>query len=239
MKKANSSAFRAGIVFFAATLLSLAEQATAQTGSESSLLQSGIRWKTGAPLVLPQDVAGISCYSIKDPSVVRYQDRWHLFCTIRGEERSHAIVYLTFTDWRKADKAERHLLRMHAGYFCAPQVFYFTPHKCWYMICQAASDEWEPNYQPSFATSKQIADPDAWSKLRPLYEKKPDNIRKWLDFWVICDKAKAHLFFTSLDGKMWRSETALRDFPNGWSKPVITIQGDVFEASHTLSSERT
>lgn len=196
-------------------------------------LNNDFRWKTGVPLILPEDIAGISCYSIKDPSIVRYHGRWHLFCTIRGKERSHAVVYLSFKEWHEARKAKRHLLHMHEGYYCAPQVFYFSRHKRWYMICQAASDEWEPRYQPAFATSKDIADPESWSKLRPLYDKKPDNIKAWLDFWVICDDAKAHLFFTSLNGRMWRSETKLADFPHGWSKPVEALRGDVFEASHT------
>ena len=56
---------------------------------------------------------------------------------------------------------------------------------------------------------------------------------KWLDFWVICDQAKAHLFYTSLDGQMWRRETKKSDFPVGWSEPVLALRGDIFEASHT------
>ncbi len=56
---------------------------------------------------------------------------------------------------------------------------------------------------------------------------------KWLDFWVICDSAKAHLFYTSLDGNMWRRETRLADFPFGWSEQKLAIHGDIFEASHT------
>jgi len=56
---------------------------------------------------------------------------------------------------------------------------------------------------------------------------------KWLDFWVICDEKNAHLFYTSLDGRMWRRQTAMADFPFGWSEPVLALQGDIFEASHT------
>jgi hypothetical protein len=55
----------------------------------------------------------------------------------------------------------------------------------------------------------------------------------WIDFWVICDATKAHLFFTSLDGQMWRAETTLANFPKGWSRPVVALRGDLFEASHT------
>jgi hypothetical protein len=48
---------------------------------------------------------------------------------------------------------------------------------------------------------------------------------------VICDATRAHLFFTSLDGQMWRSETKLGDFPAGWSRPAVVLRGDIFEAS--------
>ena len=222
-----------GLAVLAVSTLIFAGSAAAQAGEDGDALGHDFRWKTGAPVVLPRDIAGISCYSIKDPSVVRYEGRWHLFCTIRGEQRSHAVVYLSFADWSEAAKAERHLLPLHKGYYCAPQVFYFSPHKRWYMVCQAASDQWEPKYQPAFAMTERIADPDSWSALRPLFGRKPEGIRAWLDFWVICDDAKAHLFFTSLDGKMWRSETKLGDFPLAWSKPALALQGDVFEASHT------
>src|SRR5262249_28197987 len=66
-----------------------------------------------------------------------------------------------------------------------------------------------------------------------LYPKHPDNVKEWIDFWVICDAKRAHLFFTSLDGHMWRSETKREDFPAKWSKPSVVLKGDIFEASHT------
>jgi hypothetical protein len=47
------------------------------------------------------------------------------------------------------------------------------------------------------------------------------------------DEARAHLFYASLDGKMWRAETPLSAFPKGWSTPVVALTGDIFEASHT------
>ena len=49
----------------------------------------------------------------------------------------------------------------------------------------------------------------------------------------ICDAEKAHLFYTSLNGRMWRVETALAEFPRGWSEPKLALRGDIFEASHT------
>jgi len=134
--------------------------------------------------------------------------------------------------------AEQRVLTCHPGYFCAPQVFYFTPHARWYLICQAADDSWQPRYQPAFSTTDDITSPDSWSRLTPLFEKKPANVKRWLDFWVICDDTKAHLFFTSLDGRMWRCDTPLQRFPGGWSQPEVVLRADVFEAGHTYRLKR-
>ncbi|MFO0914862.1 MAG: non-reducing end alpha-L-arabinofuranosidase family hydrolase [Pirellulales bacterium] len=190
-------------------------------------------WQASQPLVAARTIDGVDYHAIKDPTIVRHGDRWHLFATLRGQQRSHAIVYLSFASWDEAATAEQHVLPMHAGFFCAPQVFYFEPHGKWYLICQASSDAWEPKYRPAFSTTKDLSDPASWSPLQPLVDHQPAGFKSWLDFWVICDDRHAHLFFTSLDGKMWRSETELDKFPAGWSEPVVALEGDIFEASHT------
>jgi len=196
------------------------------------LLAGRFRWKISEPLVAPAERPDDPCYSMKDPTVVFHQGRWHLFCTIRSQKRSHQIEYLSFADWKDANAAPRHLLKMHDGFFCAPQVFYFAPHKKWYLICQASDKSWKPEYGAAYSTTTDIADPASWSKLKPLGAK-PTGGKAGLDFWIICDAQKAHFFFTTLDGRMWREETRLEDFPGGWSEAKLAIQGDIFEASHT------
>lgn len=190
-------------------------------------------WLASPPVLAPMDIDGENWLSVKDPSFVYYKGRWHLFCTVRGTKRTHAIIYVTFQNWPQAKTAKQHVLKCHPGYFCAPQVFYFTPHKKWYLICQASDESWDPKYGPAYAATSDITQPDSWSRLTPLFKTKPANINAWLDFWVICDDTKAHLFFTSLDGKMWRAETSLDKFPTGWSTPVLALQADIFEAGHT------
>lgn len=237
---------RAGFGLVVCGLL-LAEDGWAQQGRPEGAAASavhdepGVRtelperwsWLASEPLVAARTIDGVDYHAIKDPTIVRHGDRWHLFATLRGRQRSHAIVYLSFASWDEVATAEQHVLAMHPGFFCAPQVFYFEPHGKWYLICQASSDAWQPNYRPAFSTTDNVSDPASWSPLQPLVDHQPDGINAWLDFWVICDDQKAHLFFTSLDGKMWRAETRLADFPKGWSEPVVALEGDIFEASHT------
>jgi len=210
-----------------------AESQSGQTDQAvSQLLAGNFRWSISQPLVAPVERPDDPCRSIKDPSIVFYQGQWHLFCTIRSQNRTHQIEYLSFTDWNDANSAERHILKMHSGYFCAPQVFYFTPHKKWYLICQASDKSWQPEYQPAYLTTTDIADPNSWTPLTPLGAKQADG-KTGLDFWIICDETKAHLFFTTLDGRMWREDTRIEDFPTGWSEASLAITGDIFEASHT------
>ena len=202
-------------------------------GSGNGLVTGEFKWVMSEPVLAPMKLGNVQWIAVKDPSVVRYKDRWHVFCTVRGIERSHAVMYASFAQWDGAKKAEQRILKCHEGFFCAPQVFYFAPHKKWYLLCQASDESWEPKYGPACSTTTDITNPDSWSKLTPLFDAKPANIEGWLDFWIICDDTKAHLFFTSLNGKMWRCETSLEDFPHGWSQPVVALQADVFEASHT------
>jgi Glycosyl hydrolase family 62 len=218
----------AGYLFLAATLPS-----SRAAESSSPMATGDFVWASTGPMVSPAQRPADPCYSIKDPTVVRYENRWHLFCTIRSVKRSHQIEYLSFDDWTNANKAARHILAITNGYFCAPQIFYFTSHRMWYLIYQASDTNRPVALQPAFSTSTNIADPTSWTTPVFLYDRHPANIKGWIDFWVICDGTKAHLFFTSNNGLMWRAETKFADFPRGWSEPAIVLRDDIFEASHT------
>lgn len=162
-----------------------------------------------------------------------FEGRWHLFCTIRSLKRSHQIEYLSFSDWANASQAQRHVLTITNGYFCAPQIFFFAPQQKWYLLYQALDPKRNVALQPAFSTSTNLSRPDSWSAPTFLFKDHPANVESWIDFWIICDEAKAFLFFTSNNGKLWRAETSLATFPLGWTQPKIILEADIFEASHT------
>ena len=139
-------------------------------------------WVGSGPLMAARQDEG-DWHSLKDPSIVFADGKWHLFCTVRGTQRSHAIVYLSFADWPQAADAHQYVLPCHKGFFCAPQIFYFEPQKLWYLICQASDPSWSPSYQPAFATTTTIADPKSWSSLKPMFGRQPTATKAWLDFW--------------------------------------------------------
>ena len=191
------------------------------------------KWKSSPPLVAAAQRPEDPCDAIKDPTVVFHDGRWHLFCTIRSQKRTHQIEYLNFTDWKDADKAPRHLLKLNDGYFCAPQVFYYTPLKKWCLLYQTADKERTPSLQPTLVMSDKLDYPAAWSKPVILWDKSWPACPHAIDFWLICDATHARLFFTSNDGKFWRSDAPLADFPKGFTEPKLVLQGDLFEASCT------
>lgn len=235
LRNRPASLVLAWTVWCAGTTALVAQQpagAAAKRQAVEDLLAGRFQWTISQPLLAPADRPEDPCYSVKDPSVVFHQGRWHLFCTIRSQKRTHQIEYLAFADWKEAGAARRCLLEASGGYFCAPQVFYFAPQKQWYLICQASDESWQPKYGAAYSTTTDVADCASWSKLKPLGARQADG-KSGLDFWIICDDQKAHLFFTTNDGRMWREETRLEDFPTGWSEATLAIQGDIFEASHT------
>lgn len=225
------------ILIVASLAFGLSTLAAAQARSDDPAgpLPQQFSWVLGAPVLTPFSPPDDERFSVKDPTVVRFEGKWHLFYTVRSRERSHQIEYVTFERWEDADLAERHVLDLSDGYYCAPQVFYFAPHKHWYLTYQVIDPSRKPALQPAYSRTVDIADPKSWTKPVLLFTAEPDNVGMWIDFWVICDPARAHLFFTSLNGRMWRSETSLSDFPHSWSEPVPALSGDIYEASHTYS----
>ncbi len=194
--------------------------------------QEPLAWTTSGPLIAPISDANHNLVSIKDPSVVQYGGFWHVFATVANTAGQWNMVYLEFPTWSQAGSAKQVYLDTAnpslAGYHCAPQVFYFTPQKKWYLIYQSP--------QPTYSTADDLSKPETWTAPQNFFPSKPAGApANWIDFWVICDDANAYLFFSGDDGCWYRSQTTLADFPNGFSNPVVVMQTaskfDLFEAS--------
>jgi len=197
-------------------------------------LKPPFSWTLSPPCVSPLPRPENPPVSVKDPTVVFHEGKWHLFMTVRSANPPVHIEYLSFDKWENADKAPRHILTWHDRYFCAPQVFYFRPHKKWYLVYQVGAPDRQRKLQPGYATTANIADPASWSPGKLFFpETDPKDAPTWIDFWVICDAERAYLYFTSLNGKMWRMWTPLEKFPEGFDHLEMCLQADIFEASHT------
>ena len=186
------------------------------------------KWIVDPPVFRPGPKGSFDEVAVKDPSVVSFEDRWHLFYTARGKSQ-YTTGYVSAESLEELDKAPRHQLKQIRGsgevYGCAPQVFYFRPQERWYLICQT----FDSNYQPVYSTTPTIDRPDSWSKPVPLVAK--DDGTKWIDFWVICDESTAYLFYTRGHRDLYAMTTDLGDFPNGFADPR-RVFGPVHEAVH-------
>jgi hypothetical protein len=208
--------------------------------TEPAAFQVPAMWDYSAPLIAPEKRDRDPSRAQKDPTVVFYEGKWHVFMTVKLPGRS-AIEYCSFERWEDADGSRRTILKVSdSDYYCAPQVFYFSPHEKWYLIYQmgvpGAKYMWV-----AYSTTSTIADPNSWTRARPILDGGENDPRKvgGLDYWIICDAERAYLFLTSLNGKMWRLWTNLEDFPKGFGHCELALEAAIFEASHTYKLKGT
>ncbi len=197
-------------------------------------LQLPKQWEYSAPLIEPEQREKDQSYAQKDPTLAYDKGRWHVFMTVKLPGRS-VIEHCSFTDWEQANAAERSILEVsESDYYCAPQVFWFEPHQLWYLVYQVGMPNTKKMWV-AYSTTKTIDDPKSWTEAKPMLDGGDDDPRTvgGLDYWIICDDQKAYLFLTSLDRKMWRLWTDIKEFPNGFGHCELALQGDFFEASHT------
>ncbi len=198
-------------------------------------LPTSFRWTSSGVLAGPKN-DGRAIAGIKDPSVVFHNGRYHVFAST-AKAAGYNLVYFNFTDWSQANTATFHYLDQSAigtGYRAAPQVFFHAPHNLWYLIFQ--------NGNAAYSTNPDISNPNGWSTPRNFYSAMPQIIRDnigagfWVDMWVICNTANCYLFSSDDNGHLYRSQTTLASFPNGFdSGTVIAMQdtrNNLFEAAN-------
>ncbi|HEY1686614.1 MAG TPA: non-reducing end alpha-L-arabinofuranosidase family hydrolase [Tepidisphaeraceae bacterium] len=216
--------------FLSAILLTITTIAFAGDLQTDHNLLPALHWQSTGVLVSPIVDATHKIVSVKDPSVVYFKGRWHIFATTCDTGGAWSMVYLNFTNWGQAATAKQFYLDKNPnlrGYHCAPQVFYFRPQKKWYLMCVSQ--------QPQYSTADDLSKPETWTRPRDFFNGIPKSVvdQAWLDYWVICDEKNAYLFFCGDNGRFYRSQTSLRDFPHGMSDPVIVLQsperGALFE----------
>jgi len=191
-------------------------------------------WEYSAPLIAPESRKSNPSHAQKDPTVVFHDGQWRVFMTVKLPQKS-AIEYCSFKKWEEANASRRTILNVSTSdYYCAPQVFYFRPHKKWYLVYQVGVPG-QNKMWVAYSTTADVADPNSWTQAMPMLDGGKDDPRRvgGLDYWIICDDQRAYLFLTSLDGKMWRLWTRLEDFPRGFGHCDLALEARIFEASHT------
>jgi endo-1,4-beta-xylanase len=207
-------------------------------------LPSSFQWSSSGPLIGPKPDAAHPVVSVKDPSVIRYKGRWLVYATTANTAGGWSLEYTSFRDWSQAPAASPYYLDQTAigpGYRAAPQVFYFAPKRKWFLVYQTGV--------PSYSTTDDPSRPQSWSAPKNFQDKMPDVIAQnigngyWVDFWVVCDRTMCYLFSSDDNGHLYRSETTVRDFPNGFGNTQIVLQDPnryaLFEASNVYKIKGT
>jgi hypothetical protein len=198
-----------------------------------------LQWKSTGVLVKPISDANHTIVSVKDPTIVHYNGLWHIYATAYSTSAgTWTMVYLNFKDWADAPNAKLTYIDVNPalkGYHCAPSLFYFSPHKKWYLVFQS-----QP---PQYCTTDDISKPETWTAPKNFFERMPASApRLPIDYHLISDGTYMYLFFTGDDGRFYRSRTKIEDFPKGMSDPEIAIQdnrNNLFEASITYKIKGT
>jgi len=206
-------------------------------------LPSRYSWSSSGTLISPKPDSTHNIAGIKDPTVVQYNGKYHVFASVASRS-GYNLVYLNFSDWSQAGSATHHYLDRSAigsGYRAAPEVFYYAPQRLWYLVYQTGN--------ASYSTNPDISNPNGWSAPRNFYSSMPDIIRQnigngfWVDMWVICDSANCYLFSSDDNGHLYRSQTTVGQFPNGFTNTVIVAQDSnkyaLFEASNVYKVQGT
>ncbi|MDR6975062.1 endo-1,4-beta-xylanase [Streptomyces sp. 3330] len=225
---AKKSAYQATLTALGGTAAARAAAAAAPTSSPPSLsaaaLPTGFSWSSSGALIAPKPDATHHIAGIKDPSVVYYNGKYHVFAST-ASTAGYNLVYLSFSDWSQAGSATHHYLdrtAIGAGYRAAPEVFYNTSQRLWYLVYQTGN--------ASYSTNADIGNPNGWSAPRNFYSSMPDIIKQnigngyWVDMWVICDSADCYLFSSDDNGHLYRSRTTVGQFPNGFTDTVIVAR---------------
>jgi len=213
-------------------------------------------WKVTNPILKKGGADDFDNVAVKDPSIVFYDGKYHVFYTSKsatqtenGVEYDVGCGYVTAESLEELSDAKRYNLSgILDANIIAPQVFYFTPQKLWYLIAHRYDRGNKPNLTPIYLTNTDINNINGWSKPHDLQTGK-SNDDFWIDFWIICDDKKAHLFYADQKGSVLRMECPFHNFPKGFadSKEEIslTVTGEdenakwiMFEAEHVYYAKK-
>ena len=166
--------------------------------SEGCGIPDRISWTSTGEIISPRG----NDDAVKDPSVVYYNGKYHVFATTN--DGNWGSVYTSFTDFNQASSASYQDFAPGGSSTVAPQVFFFSPQNRWYIFTQ-----WPAKY----TSTTNIEDPGSWSRATTLWPGNDDHGGA-LDYWVICDDTNCYLYFFKDDGNMYYVSTSIGNFPN-------------------------
>jgi hypothetical protein len=122
-------------------------------GKRQSFPENGdFEWLSSDPLIYPKNDSR-EIKGVKDPSIIHYNGKFHVFFST-AVSAGYSLAYTSFYKFEDANNASFYYLDqspLGEGYRAAPEVFYFRPHKLWYLIYQDGN--------AAYSTNEDIEDP--------------------------------------------------------------------------------
>lgn len=185
-------------------------------------------WYVEEPVIFHGEAKPYDYYGAKDPTIVYYGGKYHVFYTGANQGGGWQMLYTSAATISGLKNAPRtYMSSIGESYFCAPQVFYYEPGGLWYLVYQ------DGTYGAAYATTTNIADPYSWSGPKSFGI---SGNMGW-DYFIVCDNTYAYMYNTPSDGSgnLYVRRTTLSNFPRGWGAPSVAIK-DSFEGAHVYKS---
>jgi arabinoxylan arabinofuranohydrolase len=185
-------------------------------------------WYVDDPVIFHGQAKPYDYYGAKDPTVVYYGGKYHVFYTGANQSGGWQMLYTSASTISGLKNARRTFMSsIGESYFCAPQVFYYEPKGLWYLVYQ------DGTHGAAYATTTNIADPGSWSGPKSFGI---SGNMGW-DYYIVCDNSYAYMYNSPSDGSgnVYVRKTSLANFPRGWSAPTVAIKNS-FEGAHVYKS---
>jgi predicted GH43/DUF377 family glycosyl hydrolase len=185
-------------------------------------------WKLDARCFTEGTPGTFDDLSVKDPSIVYSEGKYHLFYTARNKAVSGwQMGYVSASQISQLNMSTRNYMSALNGgsYFCAPEVFWFSSKNKWYLIYQSGLGA-------SFSTNSDIANASGWSSAQSL------GFSDGIDFWCISDGNYVYCFYSAQDGSktIKRRRTTVEKFPYNWEAATV-VAINTFEAPHVYKNK--